>query len=66
MSSAEKNFAQSFLEEAVQILGNLDVSRIEQAAHLLAKTRMSGGRLFILGVGGCGNSTLDGDGPGRR
>jgi D-sedoheptulose 7-phosphate isomerase len=52
LSNAEKNFAQSFLQEATQILAKLDVSRIEQAAHLLADTRMSGGRLFILGVGG--------------
>jgi D-sedoheptulose 7-phosphate isomerase len=52
LSNAEKNFVQSFLQEATQILAKLDVSRIEQAAHLLADTRMSGGRLFILGVGG--------------
>jgi len=52
LSNAEKSFAESFLEEAARILGKLDVSRIEQAAHLLADTRMSGGRLFILGVGG--------------
>ena len=52
MSNGKKSFAESFLEEAVQVLGKLEVSRIEQAAHLLADTRMSGGRLFILGVGG--------------
>jgi D-sedoheptulose 7-phosphate isomerase len=52
LNNTEKNFAQSFLQEAAQILAELDVSRIEQAAHLLADTRMSGGRLFILGVGG--------------
>lgn len=52
MSNAEKTFAQSFLQEAAQIIAKLDTARIEQAAHLLADTRMSGGRLFILGVGG--------------
>jgi D-sedoheptulose 7-phosphate isomerase len=45
-------FAQSFLAEAAEIIAKLDVSSIEKAAHLLAATRSSGGRLFILGVGG--------------
>lgn len=52
MSNVEKTFAQSFLQEAAQIIAKLDTARIEQVAHLLADTRMSGGRLFILGVGG--------------
>src|SRR5271170_6500761 len=50
--SGGKIFAESFLSEAAQIIAKLDVSSIEKAAHLLAETRMAGGRLFILGVGG--------------
>jgi D-sedoheptulose 7-phosphate isomerase len=45
-------FTQQFLGEAAQIIDRLDVSAIEQLAALLAETRSSGGRLFILGVGG--------------
>jgi D-sedoheptulose 7-phosphate isomerase len=48
----EVNFPELFLAEAAQILAALDVSRIEQAATMLADLRSSGGRLFILGVGG--------------
>ncbi|MGA8617532.1 MAG: HAD-IIIA family hydrolase [Candidatus Sulfotelmatobacter sp.] len=45
-------FAQRFLAEAKEIIGRLDAASIESAASLLALTRSSGGRLFILGVGG--------------
>ncbi len=45
-------FSQSFLSEATEIIGKLDLASIEKAAQLLAGTRESGGRLFILGVGG--------------
>jgi D-sedoheptulose 7-phosphate isomerase len=45
-------FAQSFLAEAKEIIARLDYTSIENAASLLALTRSSGGRLFILGVGG--------------
>ncbi len=47
-----KNFAQTFLAEAAEIISKLDTATIERAAHLLAATRAAGGRLFILGVGG--------------
>jgi D-sedoheptulose 7-phosphate isomerase len=46
------DFAQHFLAEAAEIISKLDRASIEQAAELLAATRISGGRLFILGVGG--------------
>jgi D-sedoheptulose 7-phosphate isomerase len=46
------DFAQNFLAEASEIISKLDRARIEQAAELLAATRIAGGRLFILGVGG--------------
>ncbi len=45
-------FTQQFLAEASEIIRRLDDSAIERLAQLLADTRTSGGRLFILGVGG--------------
>lgn len=48
----ENTFALRFLDEAKEIIGRLDAASIEDAASLLALTRSSGGRLFILGVGG--------------
>jgi D-sedoheptulose 7-phosphate isomerase len=45
-------FAQKFLAEAKAVIDRLDTASIENAASLLALTRSSGGRLFILGVGG--------------
>src|ERR1700729_196478 len=48
----QNNFAKAFLAEAAEIIARLDVDGIEKAAGLLASTRASGGRLFILGVGG--------------
>lgn len=40
------------LAEAAQVLQKLDIDSIERMTDILAKTRQSGGRLFILGVGG--------------
>jgi D-sedoheptulose 7-phosphate isomerase len=45
-------YAQQHLEEAVRIIGQIDVNVIEKVAALLADLRNRGGRLFILGVGG--------------
>jgi D-sedoheptulose 7-phosphate isomerase len=50
--TAENTFAQQFLAEAKDVIDRLDAASIENAASLLALTRSSGGRLFILGVGG--------------
>jgi len=50
--TTKNNFAQQFLAEARAVIDGLDSARIEDAAALLARTRASGGRLFILGVGG--------------
>src|SRR6202161_2262065 len=50
--SRSESFAADFLAEAAEIIARLDVASIEKAAGLLASTRASGGRLFILGVGG--------------
>jgi D-sedoheptulose 7-phosphate isomerase len=48
----KNTFAQQFLAEARNVIDRLDPASIESAASLLALTRASGGRLFILGVGG--------------
>ncbi|MGA7220099.1 MAG: HAD-IIIA family hydrolase [Candidatus Sulfotelmatobacter sp.] len=48
----KNTFAEQFLAEAREIINRLDAATIENAASLLAETRFSGGRLFILGVGG--------------
>ena len=42
------------LAEAAQVLQKLDIDSIEQMTDILVETRESGGRLFILGVGGSG------------
>src|SRR5450631_3797776 len=46
------SFSQQFLNEAKQVIDGLDVDAIERVVAILAATRSSGGRLFILGVGG--------------
>src|SRR5579863_3485230 len=46
------SFSQQFLSEAKQVIDGLDVDAIERVVEILAQTRSSGGRLFILGVGG--------------
>jgi D-sedoheptulose 7-phosphate isomerase len=46
------SFSASFLAETKAILDALDVSQLDLIAEGLAAVRASGGRLFILGVGG--------------
>lgn len=46
------SFTKQFLSEANQIIDSLDVDVIDRMVEILAATRLSGGRLFILGVGG--------------
>jgi len=46
------SYAQRYLQEASEILRNLDTSAIERVASLLARIKADGGRLFFLGVGG--------------
>jgi D-sedoheptulose 7-phosphate isomerase len=50
--TTKNTFSQQFLAEAREVIDRLDAASIEAAASLLARTRASGGRLFILGVGG--------------
>jgi D-sedoheptulose 7-phosphate isomerase len=50
--SAEQTFADKFLAEAAEIVARLDRASLEKAARMIGELRASGGRLFILGVGG--------------
>jgi D-sedoheptulose 7-phosphate isomerase len=50
--SGEESFADRFLAEAAEIVARLDRASLEKAAKLIAELRVTGGRLFILGVGG--------------
>src|SRR5258708_34674684 len=45
-------FAEKFLAEAAEILQRLDRASLEEAAKMIGALRATGGRLFILGVGG--------------
>jgi D-sedoheptulose 7-phosphate isomerase len=45
-------FVQQYLSETKTIIDRLPVAAIDRMAALLAEVRESGGRLFILGVGG--------------
>ena len=46
------SFTADYFKEAVDILGKLDQSSVEETAELLADLRERSGRLFLLGVGG--------------
>jgi len=46
------NFTEKYIAEAIDILQKLDPKAIENMVDVLAQTRLQGGRLFILGVGG--------------
>lgn len=46
------SFTKEFLAESVAVLNAIDTDVVERVAEGLAATRQSGGRLFILGVGG--------------
>src|SRR5512143_1248092 len=46
------NFTETFITEAAEILGKLDIAAIEKTVDILVQTREKEGRLFILGVGG--------------
>jgi D-sedoheptulose 7-phosphate isomerase len=46
------NFVAQYIGESIEILQKLDAVAIENMVRILADTRASGGRLFLLGVGG--------------
>lgn len=45
-------FSSTYLTEATQIIGKLDIQAIEEMVRLLCELRQRNGRLFIIGVGG--------------
>lgn len=47
-----KTFGEQYLNETVEIIGQIDTKQVEQCAVGLSEVREAGGRLFILGVGG--------------
>lgn len=46
------SYAQTYMKEAVSIIGQIDPGRIEAVVEGIAKVRGDGGRIFFLGVGG--------------
>ncbi|HEX6641580.1 MAG TPA: SIS domain-containing protein [Thermoanaerobaculia bacterium] len=46
------SFSREFLDESIEVLRRIDADSIDRVATGLASSRESGGRLFILGVGG--------------
>ncbi len=46
------SYARQHLDEAIDILGKLDVAAIDKIVDLLANIKREGGRIFFLGVGG--------------
>ncbi len=46
------SYTQQHLNEAIEIIGKIDVASIEAMADLLAGVKRDGGRAFFLGVGG--------------
>jgi len=46
------NYTQQHIEETEAILKKIDTARVEKMAVLLTETKVRGGRLFFLGVGG--------------
>lgn len=47
-----ESFSRAFLEESIEAIGRIDADAVDRLATGLAASRDSGGRLFILGVGG--------------
>jgi D-sedoheptulose 7-phosphate isomerase len=52
------SFTEQFLAESAQVLGKIDTAAIDRLVSMLVEVRRSGGRLFVLGVGGsAGNAS---------
>src|SRR3954469_13569903 len=55
--------AKTYFQEVVTVAQRIDIAAVEKMAHELARVRESGGRLFVLGVGGsagnCGHAVND-------
>ena len=48
----EENYISAFLNDAITIINKLDRTQIQKMTRILSDIRNTGGRLFILGVGG--------------
>ena len=46
------NFSAAFLDQSIEITRQIETSKIELAAQILANVKENGGRLFIVGSGG--------------
>jgi D-sedoheptulose 7-phosphate isomerase len=46
------SFSKTYLDETMEVVRRIDAAAIDRVAEGLGKVRESGGRLFILGVGG--------------
>jgi D-sedoheptulose 7-phosphate isomerase len=46
------SYSKKHIEEAIDILHKLDLSKIEKIVDIIKKVKSSGGRIFFLGVGG--------------
>ncbi len=46
------NYAESHLQEAIEIIKQIDTDSIEKVVNLLQTVKTTGGRIFFLGVGG--------------
>jgi D-sedoheptulose 7-phosphate isomerase len=46
------SYSQQHLDETIEVIGQIDSSKIEKLADLLLKVKNEEGRLFFLGVGG--------------
>ena len=57
------SYAKQHLDEAVEIIHQIDINAIEKMADLLAGVKQMSGRIFFLGVGGsagnCGHAVND-------
>lgn len=46
------SYSDTYLQEAIQIIGKLETSKIDEMVKSLKRVRSDGGRVFFLGVGG--------------
>lgn len=46
------DYTKKYLEEAVAVINNIDVSTVDKMVEMLVQLRKDNGRLFFLGVGG--------------
>jgi D-sedoheptulose 7-phosphate isomerase len=52
MSTEDKEFIDTFFNDAIHIMYQIDRDDVQKVINIIRKVRDTGGRLFILGVGG--------------